>query len=371
MAGTQARGHVFRGAGRPIGIEAYTVDAPGHGEVLVRMVAAGVCHSDLHVVDGHWRRPAPLVLGHEGAAVVESIGEGVAGRVSGLEPGALVVLAWTAPCSSCTACARGEAWLCERPLGGGHRLDAPSVRLHDAGGQALGSYSGIGTWGTHGVVAAEAAIPVDRATPPEVAALIGCAVTTGVGAALNTARVQAGQRVAVVGLGGVGLSAVMGAAIAGAAAIVALDTRPAKLSLAESVGATAVLLAPAATPASVRDAAGGAVDHVLECAGSADGGALALELVRPGGTVTLVGMPAEGERLELEVYGFVDAGKRILGSNYGSGVPAEMFPRLARWHIEGRLPVDRLITERIGLDDVPAALAAMRNGEGARRVVVY
>ncbi len=372
MAGSDARGYVFRGAERRVRIEPYTVDPPGPGEVLVRMVAAGVCHSDLHVVDGHWRRPSPLVLGHEGAALVEAVGEGVDGRVTGLEPGALVVLAWTAPCGTCAACRRGEAWLCERPRGSGHRLDTASVRLRAAGGEALGAYSGIGTWGTRGVVAAEAAIPVDSATPPDVAALIGCAVTTGVGAVLNTAQVQTGERVVVIGLGGVGLSAVMGAGIAGASAIVALDMYPAKLALAESVGATATLLAGGASLAALEAAAGGRLDHVLECAGSVEGARLALDLVRPGGTVTLVGMPSQGERLGVEVYGFVDAGRRILGSNYGSSVPAEMFPRLARWHGEGRLPVDRIITERIGHEEVPAALAVMRDGgEGARRVVVY
>ena len=371
MSRAAGRGWVFRGPGRPIALEEYGVDAPGPGEVLVRMVAAGVCHSDLHVVDGDWQRPPNVVLGHEGAAIVEACGDGVAERSPSLRPGALVVLAWTAPCAACAACGRSEAWLCERPDGAGHRLDVASVRLRDARNDPLGAYGGIGTWGTRGVVAATAAVPVDPATPPDVAALIGCAVTTGVGAALNTAAVGAGDRVAVIGLGGVGLSAVMGAAIGGAAAIVALDVRPDKLTLAESLGATASALVAGASSATIADRAGGPIDHVLECAGRAASGELAVTLVRPGGTVTLVGMPPQAERLALDVYRLVEEGKRVQGSNYGSSIPAEMVPRLAAWHLDGRLPVERLISARIGPDAVPAALDAMRRGDGARQVVVY
>lgn len=376
------RGLVFCGPGRPLVIETLRLDAPGPGEVAVRVLASGVCHSDLHVVDGEWSRPPDVVLGHEGSAVVTALGLGVAERFPALVPGALVVLAWTAPCGVCSPCLRGEGWQCARPVGAGHRLHPDLVRVRRDDGSPVGTYSGIGTFGTAQVVAAEAAIPVDPRTPAEVAALIGCAVTTGVGAVLETARVRPGASVVVVGLGGVGLSAVMGAALAGAGLIVALDTSREKVELARSLGAHAAVRVlgddPAGTLALVGDTlerygygSDGGADHVFECIGRPSTVELAIDLARPGGAITLVGMTPQGERAGVDVYRFVEDGKRLLGSNYGSSLPAIAFPRLARYHLEGRLPIDRLITERIGLDGVDEALAAMRRGDGARRVVIH
>ena len=214
---------MFQGPSLPLRIADLVLDPPAAGEVLVRMLASGVCHSDLHVVDGDWERPAGVVLGHEGAGVVEAIGPATAASVAAAgagdgpppEVGDLVVLAWTAPCTRCAACRRGEPWLCLTPEGGGHRLDTSLVRLHDGDGSAVGAYSGIGTFATHQVVSARAAIPVDPATPPEVAALIGCAAATGVGAVRNTARVRAGESVVILGLGGVGMAALAAAVAAG------------------------------------------------------------------------------------------------------------------------------------------------------------
>jgi S-(hydroxymethyl)glutathione dehydrogenase/alcohol dehydrogenase len=376
------RGLVFHGPGRPLVIETLRLDAPGPGEIAVRMLASGVCHSDLHVVDGGWARPADVVLGHEGSAVVTALGPGVAERSPGLVPGALVVLAWTAPCGAWSPCLRGEGWQCTRPVAAGHRLRPDLVRVRRDDGSPVGTYSGIGTFGTAQVVAAEAAIPVDPRTPAEVAALIGCAVTTGVGAVLETARMRPGASVVVVGMGGVGLSVVMGAALAGAGLVVALDTAREKVELARSLGAHAAVRVlgddPAGTLALVRGmlersgyGSEGGADHVFECIGRPSTVELAIDLARPGGAITLVGMTPQGERAGVDVYRFVEEGKRLLGSNYGSSLPAIAFPRLARYHLEGRLPIDRLITERIGLDGVDDALAAMRRGDGARRVIVH
>jgi len=356
----RTRGVVFRGPGTEPRIEELTLDPPQQGEVRVRMAAAGVCHSDLHVVDGEWERPSGVVMGHEGAAWVEEVGEGV----GGLEPGDLVVLAWTAPCGSCASCRRGEPWLCSRPDGSGHRLARELVRLRLASGEAIGAYSGIGTFGERQVVAASAAIKVDPATPPEIAALIGCAVTTGIGAVRNTAQVQAGESVVVIGLGGVGLSAVICAIGAGAKPVTAIDTSEAKLLLASLAGAHHTLLA------SEADEAGGA-DHVFECIGLVATVELAIDLARPGGTVTLVGMTPQGHRASFDVYRFVEEGKTIRGSNYGSADPARDFPMIAEAYLEGRLPLDLLITRRIGLDGLDDAFDAMRRGDGARRVIVY
>jgi S-(hydroxymethyl)glutathione dehydrogenase/alcohol dehydrogenase len=347
------------------------------------MVGSGVCHSDLHVVDGDWERPPGVVLGHEGAAIVEELGPGVrerpadvpagtltSGVGAGHRVGDLVVLAWVAPCGSCPACARGEAWLCATPLGGGHRLAPDLVRLRRGDGSPIGVYSGIGTFSTGQVVAAAAAVPVDPRTPPEVAALIGCAASTGVGAVRNTAGVQSGESVVIVGLGGVGLSALMAAVDAGADPVVAVDLEPAKRALALSLGATHAL-----GPAEVIAGAGGfaslGVDHVLECVGLTDTVELAVDMVRPGGTVTLVGMTPQADRAGLDVYRVAHEGIRVLGSCYGSIVPARDFPAIAADAVSGRLPLGRLVTETIGLADVGGALDAMRRRDGARRVVLY
>ena len=390
-----AEGIVFLGPGA-FEIARYRVDPPGPGEVRVRMAASGICHSDLHVLDGHWARPAPLVMGHEGAGWVESVGPeaaggpGATGRLSvaaAPEPprrvprvGDLVVLAWTAPCGRCAACLRDEGWLCLSPAGSGHRRAPGDIRIRRPDGTPLGAYSGIGTMGSVQVVAADAAIPVDPRTDPAVAALIGCAVTTGVGAVTRTARVQLGQTVAVVGLGGVGLAAVLGARLAGARRIVAIDRLPAKLDRAAELGATDLLVAgadPSETAASLRAIRAGwgegrdGVDHSFDASGSIAGIETALAAVRPGGTTTLVGMPPQAARLELDVYSFVESGARILASNYGSAVPSEIFVELARHSVEGSLPLERLVEERIGLADVAAAFEALRRGDGARRVIVF
>jgi S-(hydroxymethyl)glutathione dehydrogenase/alcohol dehydrogenase len=398
-----AEGVVFLGPGT-MEIAPYRVDPPGPGEVRIRMAASGVCHSDLHVLDGDWTRPAPTVMGHEGAGWVESVGPNPA--TNGPRVGDFVVLAWTAPCGRCASCRRAEGWLCLSPAGSGHRLRPADVRIRRPDGSALGAYSGIGTLGSVQVVAADAAIRVDPRTDPAVAALIGCAITTGVGAVTRTARVRPGGSVAVIGLGGVGLAAVLGARLAGARRIVAIDRLAAKLDRAIELGASDAIVAdasPAATAAAVRSllaeraesvgdpradgigvagsAAAGSVartlgtadgvDHAFETSGTVSGVETAVAVVRPGGTTVLVGMPAQGARVGLDVYAFVESGARILASNYGSAVPAEIFPEIARQAVNGSLPVERLIEARIGLAGVPAAFDALRRGDGARRVVIF
>jgi Zn-dependent alcohol dehydrogenase len=376
MSSITVQGTVFAGPHLPLRPEELRLDPPGPGEVRVRMVASGVCHSDLHVVDGDWARPVDVVLGHEGAGVIEALGPGVAERAPGIGPGEgpgwrtgdLVVLAWTAPCDTCTACRRGEAWLCSAPRGGGHRLAPDAVRIRRPDGRPVGVYSGVGTHASGQVVAAQAAIPVDPRTPPEVAALIGCAATTGVGAVRATAGVHAGETVVVIGLGGVGLAALMAAVDAGAT-VIAIDREPDKLALAGQLGA-AHLLAPDEALEVARLTGGGA-DHAFECIGLTSTGEQCVDLVRPGGTVTLVGMTPQGARAGIDVYRFVEDGKRLLGSNYGSAVPARDFPAIASDVVAGRLPLGRLVTERIGLGDLDAALDAMRRRDGARRVVLF
>jgi S-(hydroxymethyl)glutathione dehydrogenase/alcohol dehydrogenase len=363
---TDAMGAVFTGPARPLSVEPFTLADPAPGEVRVAMVASGVCRSDLHVVDGDWARPTDVVLGHEGAGVVEAVGEGV------VEPtvGDLVVLAWTAPCGACPACRRGEPWLCRTPKGGGHRLAPPQVRARRPDGTPLGVYSGVGTHATHQVVDAAAAITVDPRTPHDVAALIGCAATTGIGAIRNTAGVRAGESVVIIGLGGVGLAALMAAVDVGASTVIAVDSQPDKLALATELGATLGLFPGDAASAARRLTDGGA-DHVLEAIGLVSTADLAMACVRPGGTVTLVGMTPQADRIAIDGYRFVEDGIRLLGSNYGSAVPARDFPRVAADVVAGRLPLGRLVTEHIDLTAIDEALALMRRRDGGRRVVMF
>jgi S-(hydroxymethyl)glutathione dehydrogenase / alcohol dehydrogenase len=362
---TIARAAVLEDVGRPVDVRELELIEPRAGEIRVRMLASGVCHSDLHVRDGEWDRPTPLVMGHEGAGVVEAVGPDVRTPLVG----DLVALSWLIPCGVCRWCRRGQIWACP---------DSPSYRhaLLD-GAMAFGevrSYCAIGTMASASVVPAAAAIPLPRDTDPAAAALIGCCVTTGVGAVLKTAAVTAGSSVAVIGLGGVGLSCVMGAVIAKASRIVAIDRVASKLDVARSIGATDTILAaddPVATAEALRDQTDGGPDFVFEAIGRPSTVELAIAALPVGGTAVLVGMTPVGERAAFEVYPFVDGAKRIIGSNYGSAEPAIDFPRYAAWSIEGRLPVSALIDRRIALDDVEDAFAAMRRGQYVRQVIDF
>ena len=375
---TMIRAAVLDRPGVPTRIEELELDPPGEGEVRVRMLASGVCHSDLHVRDGEWERAGPIVLGHEGAGLVEELGAGVAERHPELRPGTLVALAWLTPCGRCRACLAGDPWLCSASPSYTHRMPNGRAALHrpgvpGEGGDVL-TYSAIGTFADRQNVPAVAAIPVDPATPPEVAALIGCCVTTGVGALTKTADLRPGARVVVIGLGGVGLSCVIGAALANAATIVAVDRIPAKLELARALGATATVLAgddDTTTLEAIRDLTDGGPDVCAEAIGLPRTIELAIASLPTGGTALLVGMTPFGVRASFEAFPFVDGGRRIVGSNYGSAIPAVDFPRYAALHLAGRLPAERLITRRIGLDELENAFAAMRRGEGVRSVIGF
>ncbi len=361
--------------GVPSAVEELTLDPPAAGEIRVRMLASGVCHSDLHVRDGEWQRPGPVVMGHEGAGVVEALGPGVDAATTGLEPGRLVALAWVVPCGACRSCRAGRSWECPDSPSFRHGRDAAGrTRARRADGTDVLAYLSIGTMADAQVVPAAAAIPMPAGTPPAVAALIGCCVATGVGAVTKTAAVPAGASVAVIGLGGVGLSAVMGARLVDAGRIVAVDRVAAKLDLAAELGATDLVLAgpdPVVTADAIRTATDGGPDFAVEAIGRPATVELALEVLPVGGTAVLVGMTPQGERAGFDVYRFVDGGRRIVGSNYGSAVAAVDFPRYAALHLEGRLPVERLIDRRIGLDDVEGAFDRLRRGEGLRSIVTF
>ncbi len=364
----ETRGAVLRASGQPATIEALALAEPRAGEVRVRILASGVCHSDLHVRDGEWPRPTPIVMGHEGAGIVDAVGSGVTDRTVG-QP---VALSWLVPCGTCRACRGGRPWACPASPSFRHRmLDGATVFASRDGTPVL-SYSGLGTMAEAVVVPAAAAIPIPDGVDPAVAALIGCCVTTGVGAVLKTAVVPAGASVAIIGLGGVGLSCVMGAVLAGASRIVAIDRVQEKLAAAIVLGATDGILAgdAASTVEALRDLTDGGPDFIFEAIGRVTTVEVALEALPIGGTAVLVGMTPVDARASLAVYPFVDGSRRILGSNYGFADPSVDFPRYAALHLAGRLPIERLIDRRIGLDDLETAFGRLRDGDGLRQVVL-
>lgn len=364
------RAAVFRDPGQAVATEVLELAEPRAGEVRVRMTASGVCHSDLHVRDGDWPRPGPVAMGHEGAGVVEAVGPGV----RTLRPGQPVALSWLVPCGVCRACLRGTPWACPDSPSFRHRLPDGATVLSSADGEAVLSYCGIGTMAEATVVPEAAAIPLPDGVDPGVAALIGCCVSTGVGAVLKTAAVPAGASVAIIGLGGVGLSCVMGAVLANAGKIVAVDRVEAKLETALALGATDGLLASddrAETIVALRDLTDGGPDVVFEAIGRIPTVELAIEALPIGGTAVLVGMTPIASRASFAVFPFVDGSRRILGSNYGFVDPAIDFPRYAQLYLDGRLPVDRLIDRRIRLDELEPAFDRLRAGEGLRQVIVF
>ena len=367
---TTTRAAVLRAIGRPTTVEELTVAEPRAGEVRVRVLASGVCHSDLHVRDGAWPRPTPLVVGHEGSGVVEALGPGV----HSLSVGQPVALSWLVPCGVCRSCRGGRPWACpDSPSFRHRRPDGATVMTDSSGGPVL-SYCAIGTMAGVTVVPEVAAIALPDGVDPAVAALIGCCVSTGVGAVLKTAQVPDGASVAVIGLGGVGLSCVMGAALAGASTIVAIDRFATKLDAALAVGATDGLVAGddrGATIETLRDLTDGGPDFVFEAVGGVATVELAIESLPLGGSAILVGMTPFEARASFEVYPLVDGSRRILGSNYGFADPATDFPRYAELHLAGRLPIERLIDRRIGLDGLEGAFDRLRDGEGLRQVVVF
>jgi Zn-dependent alcohol dehydrogenase len=376
----KVRAAVLERPGAAARTEELDLAEPGPAEVRVRMLASGVCHSDLHVRDGEWDRPGPIVMGHEGAGLVEAVGPrrteaGPSEDASAeLHVGQPVALSWLIPCGTCAACRSGRPWACPDSPSFRHRMLDGGTRWSRRDGEPVLTYCAIGTLAEASVVPAAAAIPIPRGIDPAAAALIGCCVATGVGAVTKTAEVPAGASVAVIGLGGVGLSCVMGAVLAGASRIVAVDRIPSKLDAAVAVGATDAVRAgddPAATLAELRGLTAGGPDFVFEAIGRRETIELAVEALPLGGTAVLVGMTPYGIRASFDVYPFVDGSRRILGSNYGFADPSADFARYARLHLEGRLPIDRLVDRRIELDGLEDAFDAMRAGRFTRQVVVF
>jgi S-(hydroxymethyl)glutathione dehydrogenase/alcohol dehydrogenase len=353
--------------GKPLSVETATLDAPGPGEVLVEIKAAGVCHSDLHPARGDWPAKVPLVLGHEGAGIVREVGTGVAH----VRVGDHVVLCWAPACGVCPPCLEGRAVLCDRveKVSFRNKLPSGAARLH-ARGQDVAPFLGTACFSDFVVVPEAGAIPVPADVPFDALATIGCAVVTGVGAVTNAGHVPPGAHVAVIGAGGVGLNVVQGAAIAGAAQIIAIDLRPVPLGIAQRFGATHTVDASADVPVEVRGLTGGrGADFVFDTVGSPATLATALAAARKGGTVVLTGLSRVDAQGSIPMFPFVMQEKRLIGSVYGSGQPARDIPRLVSLYQDGRLKLAELVSRTYTLDKVNDALTALAASDGARGVI--
>ena len=357
------RAAVVRQAGADVVIEDVVVPEPDAGEVRVRVAAAGVCHSDLSFTNGTVRPQFPVVLGHEASGTVMSVGDGV----TRWAPGDRVVLNWAPACGDCWFCAAGEPWLCRTVERAG--VTAPRGALRD--GTPVHVALGVGAFAEQVVVPQHALVALPDGVPLDLAALLGCAVLTGVGAVQNAARVQPGQSVAVIGLGGIGLSVVAGARLAAAGAIIAVDVSAAKEPLARAQGATDFVVPGEALPKQIRALTGGrGADHVFECVGRAATIRSAWEATRRGGECTVVGLGRRDDMLSFNALEILHFARTLRSSLYGSGDPDREIPALCGHVLDGSLDLASLVTHRVDLTGLPEAFDRMRRGEGARSVVV-
>ncbi len=355
---------------RPLVVDELTLDPPGSGEVLVQLAAAGLCHSDLSAIDGSRPRALPVVVGHEAAGIVRETGPGVAG----FTPGDHVVFSFVPVCGGCEPCLAGRGALCEKGMlaNVAGTLLSGAVRFANASAQPCFHHLGVSGFSQFTVAAQESLVRIDGDISLATAALFGCAVMTGVGAVVNTARVEPGASVAVFGLGGVGLSAVMGARAAGAAAIVAVDRVPAKLALASELGATHVVDASNIDPvAAVRDATGGGASYVFETVGSETVLVQAYEATRRGGTTVTAGLPHPARSFTIPAVSLTLEERTLKGSYMGSCVPRRDIPRFLAMHRAGLLPVERLHTHTIALDDVNAGFDRLARAEAVRQIIAF
>ena len=357
-------------ASRPLEVAELELAPPEAGELLVRVGAAGLCHSDLSVIDGSRPRVMPMVLGHEAAGEVVEVGA----DAEGFEVGDHVVMAFVPSCGACEPCSAGRAALCEpgaeanvrgELLGGGWRFQ-------DAGsGDALHHHLGVSAFADHTVVSSRSAVKVPGDLPFDLAALFGCAVLTGVGAVVNSAHVDEGDRVAVFGLGGVGLAALLGARLAGAGTLVAIDVVPEKLELARELGATHTVLAGPDAAEAVRAATDGGADKAIETVGSEKVLLQAYEATRRGGATVTVGLPHPDRMLSIPAVSLVAEERTLRGSYLGSCVPREDIPRFVERHAAGELPVERLLTHRLALDEINEGFDRLAGGHAVRQAVVF
>ncbi|MCC6434808.1 MAG: Zn-dependent alcohol dehydrogenase [Acidimicrobiales bacterium] len=349
----------------PLEICDITIDDPRGREVLVRTVAAGLCHSDYHVMEGRIARPLPTVLGHESAGVVEAVGP----DVTSVKVGDHVVCCLSVFCGNCRRCLGGETWLCDDKAATARPPGAPPRLSLD--GRAVTPFSHVGGFAEYILVHENGTVAVPGSLPFDRAALLGCGVITGVGAALNSAQVKPGSSAVIVGCGGIGLNAVQGCVLAGAARIIAVDRVPAKLELARTFGATHVVDAAGGDAvAAVKELTGGGVDYAFEAIGTAATVEAAFAMLRRGGTAYVIGVLPEGSRIRLDGLDFL-ASKGIQGVYMGSNHFKLDLPTYVEWYLQGRLRLDELISAHLPLDAINDGYAALARGEVARSVIMF
>jgi S-(hydroxymethyl)mycothiol dehydrogenase len=356
-----ARGVIARTPGAPGEVEEFNVPAPGPGEARVKVLASGVCHTDLSAKNGVFGTDYfPFLLGHEGSGIVESVGEGV----TNVKAGDYVIMAWRAPCGACRFCLVGQPHLCAASLNASQKMTT-----HD--GVALTPILGIGSFCTHTLVHAKQCVPIPEGLPPEQMSLIGCGVMTGVGAALYTAGVKPGQSVAVVGCGGVGDSVIAGCVLAGATTIIGVDVDPRKLKWAKEFGATHTVNPRDGDPvAKIKEITGGfGVNHSFEAVGKAETLETAVWCRDLAGTCVVIGVAGRNESFDLPIARYFDLGGALKISWYGDCLPTRDFPLLADWYQQGRLDLDRVVTRVISLEESEDAFHAMERGETLRSVI--
>jgi S-(hydroxymethyl)mycothiol dehydrogenase len=357
----EVRGVIARGKGAEVELTTIVVPDPGPGEALVAVQACGVCHTDLHYREGGIGADFPYLLGHEAAGVVEAVGP----DVTDVRPGDFVILNWRAVCGQCRACRRGRPWYCFATHNAAQKMTL-------ADGSTLSPALGIGAFTDLTLVASGQCTPVNPAIKPEVAGLLGCGVMAGLGAALNTAGVTRGDSVAVIGCGGVGDAAILGASLAGARTIIGVDIDARKLEWARQFGATHVINSMEADPVEgIRELTdGNGADVVIEAIGRPETYQQAFYARDLAGTVVLVGVPTPDMRLELPLLDVFGRGGSLKSSWYGDCLPSRDFPMLTDLHLQGRLPLEKFVSETITLDEVEEAFAKMTRGEVLRSVVV-
>jgi S-(hydroxymethyl)mycothiol dehydrogenase len=358
----QVQGVVSAGKGEPVQLETIVVPDPGPGEAVVKVQACGVCHTDLHYREGAINDEFPFLLGHEAAGVVESVGEGV----TEVAPGDFVVLNWRAVCGQCRACLRGRPQYCFNT----HNAKQKMTLLD---GTELSPALGIGAFAEKTLVAAGQCTKVDSAAAPEVAGLLGCGVMAGLGAAINTGGVGRGDSIAVIGCGGVGAAAIAGARLAGAGTIIAVDVDDRKLAIARDFGATHTVNSSSEDAVEAIQAATGGfgADVVVDAVGRPETWKQAFYARDLAGTVVLVGVPSPDMMLEVPLIDVFGRGGALKSSWYGDCLPTRDFPMLIDLFLQGRLPLDKFVTETIGIGDVEAAFSKMHHGDVLRSVVVF
>lgn len=366
---TISRAVICRELDRPVVVEHITVDSPKRGEVMVKLAACGVCHSDLSATNGTIPLKLPLILGHEAAGEVVAVGEGVASVAVGDH----VVSSFIYMCGKCRFCAMGRPVLCLEQGKALTTLPDGTLRTRDAQGNELNIFSGCGVMAEYATLAVENVVKIDGSIPLDRAALVGCAVTTGVGAVFNTAHVIPGSSVIVLGCGGIGLNVIQGAHIAGARMIVAIDTLPAKLEMAKQFGATHTLPATAGEDLvkPIKKLTGGGADYAFECVGSGELSALAYRAIARGGMAIVVGVAKPGDSTTVRTMTLPFEEKTLTGSYFGSCVPNVDFPRLLALYMCGRLKLDELITRRYTIEEAAQAFADLQSGKNARGVITF